>query len=102
MDNRLKLHNELVELLGSPNVYFQSPESIQMKYPAIRYSRSNIENRFANDEVYSQFNTFEVIVIDRDPDSEIVHNLSKKRGCKFNRHYVVDGLNHDVFIINYN
>lgn len=101
MNNRLDLHKALVEILGSTNVYFQTPENIQMKYPAIRYSRSSIKNRFANDDVYSQNNMYEVIVIDKNPDSEIVHKLSKMRGCRFTRHYAADGLNHDVFTINY-
>ena len=32
MDRRLKLHEELCDILGSRNVYFQPPETVKMKY----------------------------------------------------------------------
>ena len=37
MAPRLDLQKLLVELLGSDNVYFQPPPSVQMNYPAIVY-----------------------------------------------------------------
>lgn len=101
MASRLKLHEELVEVLGSRYVYFQPPESIKMKYPAIVYERSDIPNRFANDNVYLQAIKYKVTVVDRDPDSEIVSRMSKFKTSRFDKHYVVDGLNHDVFTIYY-
>lgn len=99
MDNRLKLQSMLEEILGSKNVYYQPPSSIKMEYPAIVYSRSNINNYFANDSVYVQSHYYDVIVIDYDPDSDIVDKISRLLNCKFNRHYTVDNLNHDLFII---
>lgn len=101
MVNRPLLHAELVKILGSENVYFQPPESIKINYPAIIYSRSDIDNRFANDNVYLQDHAYQVIVVDKDPDSEIVHKLSKFPMSRFDRHYVADNLNHDVFTIYY-
>lgn len=101
MASRLELHEELVEVLGSRYVYFQPPESIKIKYPAIIYERYDIPNRFANDEVYLQTIKYKVIVVDRDPDSEIVSRMSKFKTAKFDKHYVADGLNHDVFTIYY-
>ena len=52
MKTRYELHEFLCEILGSRNVYFQPPESVKMKYPAIVYERTEIKNRFANDAVY--------------------------------------------------
>ena len=54
MSNRLELHEILCEVLGSRNTYFQPPESIKMNYPAIVYSRNNIDNTFADNDVYMQ------------------------------------------------
>lgn len=99
MNNRLELHEKLCGILGSRNVYYQPPESVKMKYPAIVYSRSNISNRHANDSVYMQSPAYEVMVIDKNPDSEIVNRLSKLPYCSFNRHYEHDNLNHDVFTL---
>ena len=65
---RLELHELLAELLGSRNVYYQPPESVRMKYPAIKYSRDDIQNTFANNNVYMQQYAYEITVIDEDPD----------------------------------
>lgn len=81
------------------NVYYQPPQNITMKYPAIVYGRSEIENRTANNGVYNQSLFYEVTVIDYDPDSEIVEALSKFVNCRHSSHYVSDGLNHDRFTI---
>ena len=99
--SRLKLHEMLCDILGSRNVYYQPPESIKMQYPAIIYSRSGIDNVYANNGVYAQSNSYEVIVVDEDPDSEIVDKVSRLQACRFVRHYTADNLNHDVFTIYY-
>lgn len=70
-----------------------------MRYPAIVYSRDDIENRHANNGVYSQTTAYSVIVIDEDPESEYVEKVSKLPMCAFDRHYVADNLNHDVFTL---
>lgn len=101
MANRLDLQTELEELLGSRNVYYQPPASVRMKYPAIVYSRSDIDNNYADDTVYMQSHFYEVTVIDEDPDSEIVEAVSKLPTCRFSRHFTSENLNHDTFIIYY-
>lgn len=99
MGTRLELHEILVDILGSRNVYFQPPESIRMQYPAIVYSRSRIENRHADDGVYKQSLAYEVTVIDANPDSEFPMVISKLPTCRHDRHFVSDNLNHDVFTL---
>lgn len=101
MKSRLELQTMLEELLGSRNVYFQPPESIKMKYPAIVYSRSDIDNDSADNSVYKQSHYYQLIVIDEDPDSEIVEKVSKLPRCRFDRHYTADNLNHDTFTLFY-
>lgn len=101
MNNRIKLHELLCEALGSRQVYFQPPESVKMKYPAIVYSRNRIDNEHADDGVYIQSPSYSVTVIDKNPDSEIVENISLLPRCRFDRHYISDNLNHDVFTIYY-
>ena len=101
MHNRLDLHELLCEVLGSRNVYYSPPESVKIKYPAIVYSRSDIDNKFANDSVYKQSHVYSITVIDDDPDSEIVERMSSMPKCKFDRHFVSDNLNHDLFTLYY-
>lgn len=99
MANRLDLQAYFETL--TQNVYYQPPASVKMKYPAIRYSRMNINNDFADDSVYRQDRSYEVTVMDYNPDSTIVDEISKLPRCRFNRHYTADGLNHDVFVLYY-
>ena len=97
MTNRLNLQTTLEDILGSRNVYYQPPESVKMQYPAIVYFRNSIENNHANDSVYNQNVSYEIIVIYKDPDSEIPLAVSQLPLCKFNRRYTADNLYHDVF-----
>lgn len=101
MASRLELHEVLCGILNSRNVYFQPPESIKLKYPAIVYKRENIDNNHADDSVYKQSLSYQVTVIDDDPDNEIATAVSKLPMCRFNRHFTSDNLNHDVFILYY-
>lgn len=99
MGTRLELQIVLEELLGTRNVYFQSTESVKMQYPAIVYSRSNIETRHANDRPYNQSRVYQVTLIDKNPDSKFVDKIAQLPMCRFDRHYKADNLNHDVFTL---
>lgn len=99
MTNREKIQNILEEILGSRNVYFQPPDSIKLNYPAIVYSRNKIENKFADDAVYIQHYSYQITVMDKDPDSEIVRKVSQIPMCRHDRHFKSNNLNHDVFTL---
>ena len=101
MATRIDLQNVLEELLGSRNVYYQPPESLKINYPAIVYARKTIDNSYANNSVYKQNYAYEITVIDKNPDSEIVNKVSKLPTCRFDRHFKSDNLNHDVFTLYY-
>lgn len=101
MPSRLELQTLLEEILGSRNVYFQPPESVKMKYPAIVYGLEDIKNTFANDRVYLSKRKYLITVIDEDPDSPIVGRVASLPFCRFNRHFESDNLNHDVFILEF-
>jgi hypothetical protein len=98
MSKRLELHEKLVEILGSTNVYFQPPSSHKMVYPCIVYRRSNEYVIFASNTQYNQqMKRYTVAVIDKDPDSDIPDKVGKLPYCTFDRHYTTDNLNHDVY-----
>lgn len=101
MGSRLELHDILCDVLGSEHVYFQPPASVQMIYPAIVYSRKNIESNFADNSVYKQNHAYELTVIYEDPDSDISVSISQLPLCRFDRHYTADNLNHDSFTLYY-
>lgn len=99
MGTRIQLQTVLESLLGSRHVYYQPPTSIKMEYPAIVYTRKNIKNDYADNNVYGQSRCYEITVIDSNPDSTIVDNVSKLPTCKFDRHFKSDNLNHDTFTL---
>lgn len=105
MDKRLELHEDLCEIInitesdGDRHVYFQPPASVLMKYPAIRYSLNNIESIFANNGLYNNRPSYQVILMDEKPNSEYVEKILQLPYCRFNRHYKANNLNHFEFII---
>lgn len=102
MAERLTLHEELCELLGSRNVYFQPPESVKMKYDAIRYALGGKNIARANNKVYRKVNQYEGVVITRNPETTIPDEmLSHFEMCSFGRPYTADNLNHYPFTLYY-
>ena len=99
MDRRAELGKIFREILGNGNVYFQPPSNTQMRYPAIRYERSEMAVKQADNGNYNRRIRYMVTVIDSNPDSEIVNRVSMLPYCYFDRHYAQDNLNHDVFEI---
>lgn len=103
MGTRLALHSILCELLGCPEsgkecrCYFKPPPSVMMRYPCIRYERSRIESRFADDNPYLFQKRYTVTVIDENPDSDIPDKVAALARCSHERRYVSENLNHDVF-----
>lgn len=101
MADRLDLQGLLEELLESRNVYYQSPESVKMQYPAIRYSKKKIESVYANNSKYLMRDCYELIVISRKPDDPVIKRLLALPYCSYDRQYIADNLYHDVLTIYY-
>lgn len=102
MASRLKLHEELCEILGTRNVYFQPPASVMMQYDAIRYSLADPNLVRADDGIYLKTNQYDGIVITHDPDSTIPDAiLYHFPMSSLGRPYVADNLNHFPFTIYY-
>lgn len=101
MDKRPNLQTLLENILGSRNVYFQPPPSVQIRYPAIVYSRSLISTRYANGMPYTHDVRYEITIIDSDPESEIIKQIQDLPKCKYERDYVSNNLNYTVFTIYY-
>lgn len=102
MASRLELHEELCTVLGSRNVYFQAPESVKMKYDAIRYKLNGKDLKRANDRIYLNTNQYDGVIITRDPDTTIPDKLlGHFEMCSFGRPYTADDLNHYPFTLYY-
>ena len=101
MDRRLELHQILINILGSNNVYFQPPESIKLKYPCIIYERSSIDRKYADNIAYLSKVKYSMKLISREPNNQLVEELLKLPYCSYDRYYVADNLSHDAFTISY-
>lgn len=97
MAQRLELQALLLDLLGSDDVYFQPPPTVTMQYPCIVYNREFVDIAHADNMPYKNKKRYQITVIDRDPDSDIPDKVAQLPRCGYDRNFMADGLNHDVF-----
>lgn len=100
-NRRIELHNKLVELLGSENVYYRPPENLKMTYPCIRYHRDDIRSERADNINYRNTDRYILTVIDKKPDNEVIEKIMTLPMTSYDRHYESDNLNHDTIVIYY-
>ena len=102
MASRLKLQEELEEILGSRNVYFQPPESVKMKYDAIVYTLGDMRTNHADDRIYKLDKSYEITVISRNPDNDLAEKLlTHFKHISFDRRFINDNLYHDTLTLYY-
>lgn len=101
MDRRLNLQTILENILGSRNVYFQPPSNTKLSYPCILYSRSDVESKYADNLKYNTRVRYSLTLIGRSPESTLVQDILKLPYCSYDRFYIADTLNHDVFTLFY-
>lgn len=100
--SRIELHERLCRFLGSRNVYFQPPETLKMAYPCIVYNLSGIRTRCANNEVYTMDKRYDVTLITKDPDNNLIDKMVVDFSlCGFDRPFVSDNLYHYVYTLYY-
>lgn len=99
--SRLKLQSKLEELLGSENVYYNPPESKKMAYPAIRYTKKDIDVRRASNTIHTTKTCYEVTVISAKPDDPVIEKILELPYCSYDRPYKASNLNHDVLTLYY-
>lgn len=92
------IQNELETLLGSSNVYFQPPENIKLKYPAIVYSTGSPSITYANNKVYSYLTNFVMTYIRKTSGDDLPETIVRHfQNCTEDRTFVSDNLYHTVF-----
>ena len=94
MESKPNLQLLLETLLDSRYVYYQPPTGTTMKYDAIRYSLSKPDSKFADNKRYKNMKCYDLIVISRRPDPEVVEKILELPYSSMGRPYVADNLNH--------
>ena len=109
------LIRELMDLLGTGEVYFQPSADAGtnafgenyiftgIEYPCFILKRTTAYQPHANDRNYLFRPGYEVTYINRDePDPEMIEQVMLHfPHCRYDRHFVADNLHHDVFMIYY-
>ena len=101
MASRLSLHETLCALLESRNVYFNPPESMKLNYPAIVYTSRKPDVKHANNALYKYMSSYELTLIDEDPDSVFVMKILQLPYCSLDRPFKSENLNHTTFTLYY-
>lgn len=100
MGDRLSLHRELLRFM--PNVYFQPPSNIQMKYPCIVYNKDDKNIKFGDDIAYFAIQGYRLMLIESNPDSKVADSLEQHfQYATIEQYYTVDNLNHTIIQIYY-
>ena len=94
MGQRLEFQAILEAILGSKNVYFQPPNGLLLKYPAIVYNLDYVASTFAGNKPYSLEKRYQVTIIDRNPDSATPLKVAALPKSTFIRAFRMDDLNH--------
>lgn len=102
MGSRLKLQDELEEILGSKNVYFQPPSSTSLKYPCIIYNLTRTNAIRADNRIYKATNEYHVKHIFKSLENEkkdeiLNHFLMISHDSRF----IADKLYNDEFTLFY-
>jgi len=97
MGRRLDLNDLLTDI--TEHVYFQPPANVKLEYPCIVYQRDNANTKFAGNAPYRYTQRYQVTIISRNPDNDILDQVAKLPMCEYQRYFPADNLNHDVFVL---
>ena len=102
MRDRLELQSELVDLLGSKNVYFQPSTNIKLSYPCIVYELKKFDDRFANDSRYHINKVYQITHVYQRYQNNLQDKLRDSFDfIEFNSSSKIDGLYQDVYTLYY-
>lgn len=102
MANRLQLQKDLVNLLGSKNVYYDPPETIKLQYPCFIYQSDIPYDVKANNRSYMYVKRYSITYVDTNPDNDMTVRLLTTFGhISAGNPYTSDGLHHYPFDIYY-
>jgi len=101
MNRREELHDELVKLLGTENVFFQKPSN-RLKYPAIVYSLDNADTKFADSIPYLLRHRYQISYLTLDPDDDMIDKIAMSpvlQRIELVNHFVSDNIHHYIYKI---
>ena len=102
-DLRLELDDKLRSLLPEDwHLYFNPPNNLGLSYPALVYTDTSGDTKFADNKMYIFDRQYELTFIYEDPDDETPFNvMSQLDYCRANRHFVTENLYHYTMVLYY-
>lgn len=98
MNKRAELQADLEKI--TPRVYYQPGPNIKLEYPCIVYKLYNIENRFANNKIFTQNFVYELTFISATPDWDAVEKtMASIPYTTMENQMVTDNLYHTILHI---
>lgn len=101
MSNRLGFKAYLKKHLTIPHFYFQPPENKKLDYPCLIYNLLDADTDHADNIPYRISLKYQLILVDKNPDTKYLNELMQLPRRKFVRFYTADNLNHWVFTVHY-
>jgi len=84
-----------------PNVYYQPPATLMMKFPCIVYSLSGEERVRADNGTYLLLKRYSVTVVDQNPDSTYPDMVGDLPWASAEKPYSADGFYHFPYTLYY-
>lgn len=104
VEERLKLHTILTDIMkkysSDARVFFKPDSNVKLNYPCIIYTREGDQSRHADNTRYFNTTSYQITVIDRDSDSELVNDILNKLSLsRRSNEFVSNGLYHYIITI---
>ena len=94
-NHRLDLHEKLCEILGNRNVFFQPPETLKIPNRAIIYRMSDMDQKRANNKLYSKTNRYQILFCTPNPDETVYDDILEEfEMSTLERSYRYENLNY--------
>lgn len=104
VEERIKLHTILSDIMkkysSDARVFFKPDSNVKLKYPCIIYTREGDQSQHADNIRYFNNTSYQITVIDRDSDSDVVNDiLNVLTSSRRSNEFVFDGLYHYIITI---
>lgn len=94
-----ELRDKLIDILGCDRVYYNKPSNFKLVYPCIILTLGSVPTLYSNNLPYLHHETYDVMLIEHEPNFNIRSQIRCLPTCQEGRHYIEDKLNHTTFDI---
>lgn len=101
-EDRLVLHNLLLELFPTLKLYFRPPSKIILEYPCIVYDVKKLNANYAANKPYNKGTTYQLTVMTNLPGFADAKKVLDIPNSTHTTSYIVSDIVHDIFDVTIN